>query len=147
MRELIIEHFGTILGFGLLLLSFILESASKQLKPWSLLMLWIRRQLVGPLEDEIAKIQARNDAQDAEEAKYRAKQARRRIIIAADEIINGVSHSSEWFKDVLYDISDYSRYCFDNPKFQNHEAVLSINIVETAWNAHKTIKKGDAGNE
>ena len=137
MRELIIEHFGTILGFGLLLLSFVLESVSKQLKPWSLLMLWIRRQLVGPLEDEIAKIRARNDAQDAEEARYRAKQARRRIIIAADEITNGISHSSEWFKDVMYDISDYNRYCLDNPKFQNHEAVLSISIVESAWQQNK----------
>ena len=145
----IIPYFGEILAGIVLVASLIFEKVSTKVKPWSLLLGWLGERLNQPiaqrldsLEVSVAQIRQRNDTQDEEEGKYRAKQARRRIIIAADEIVNGIEHSSEWFKDVLYDVSDYNRYCTDHPKFQNHEAVLSIEIVESAWRESKFSKGG-----
>ena len=56
-------------------------------------------------------------------------QARRRIIVFADECRRGERHSEEHFNSILTDIDTYERYCNKHEDFKNKQAVLSIRFV------------------
>lgn len=63
------------------------------------------------------------------DAENDAKQARRRIIVFADECRRKVKHSSEHFDNVLEDITFYQNYCNGHPLFKNQKAEQSIRYV------------------
>lgn len=63
------------------------------------------------------------------DAENDAKQARRRIIVFADECRRKVKHSSEHFDNVLEDITFYQNYCDTHPLFKNKKAEQSIRYV------------------
>lgn len=59
-----------------------------------------------------------------------AVQARIHILRFDDELINGVHHQQEYFRQILQDIDTYNRYCDEHPHFQNGftvNAVIHIN--------------------
>lgn len=62
-------------------------------------------------------------------------QARRRIIVFADECRRGERHSEEHFKSILSDIDIYERYCSKHEDFKNKQAVLSIQFVTDCYDA------------
>lgn len=63
------------------------------------------------------------------DAENDARQARRRIIVFADECRRKVKHSEEHFDNVLDDITFYQQFCDDHPKFKNKKAEQSIAFV------------------
>ena len=77
----------------------------------------------------VDKIQTTLDRHIESDAENDAKQARRRIIVFADECRRKVKHSEEHFDNVLEDITFYKQYCDDHPKFKNQKAELSITFV------------------
>ena len=62
-----------------------------------------------------------------------AKNARRRILRAADELRTGVEHSHEYFTDILADISFYENFCENNKNFKNMQAVAAIAFVTEVY--------------
>lgn len=60
-------------------------------------------------------------------------QARRRIIVFADECRRGEKHSEEHFNSILTDIDAYERYCGKHEDFKNKQAVLSIQFVTDVY--------------
>ena len=58
--------------------------------------------------------------------------ARTHILRFSDELINGIDHSNEYFKQTLQDIDTYEIFCEKNPTFKNSMTELaSENIKET----------------
>lgn len=58
--------------------------------------------------------------------------ARTHILRFSDELINGIDHSNEYFKQTLQDIDTYETFCEKNPNFKNSMTELaSENIKET----------------
>lgn len=77
----------------------------------------------------VDKIQTTLDRHIESDAENDARQARRRIIVFADECRRKVKHSEEHFDNVLEDITFYRQYCDTHPKFKNEKAEQSIAFV------------------
>ena len=84
---------------------------------------------VSSMAEQIGEIKTTLQKHIATDGENDAKQARRRIIVFADECRRKVKHSAEHFDNVLDDITFYEQYCNDHPKFKNQKAELSIAFV------------------
>lgn len=89
------------------------------------------------LSEQIEDVQDTLDAHIKSDAENDAKQARRRIIVFADECRRGLQHSSEHFDSVLDDITFYRQYCDDHPKFKNEKAAHSIKYIDDVYDKAK----------
>lgn len=72
---------------------------------------------------------------------YRAKCARRDILVASDDVRYGTRHSKEWWNQVLEDITEYNQYCDAHPEFKNNKAVHAIAHLDTTY--AKILAKND----
>lgn len=69
-----------------------------------------------------------------DDAEAKAVEARHRILMADDEIRHGVLHSKEWFDSLIqYDITQYQKYCTDNPDFPNALTVLAVANIQRVY--------------
>ena len=59
--------------------------------------------------------------------------ARTHILRFNDELINGVEHTQEYFRQQLQDIDTYERYCDKHPGFKNTYAVMAINNIKSTY--------------
>lgn len=66
--------------------------------------------------------------------------ARTHILRFNDELINGVEHSFEYFRQQLQDIDTYEAYCDVHPQFRNTYATLAISNIKETYD--HLIKKG-----
>ena len=66
--------------------------------------------------------------------------ARTHILRFNDELINGVDHSFEYFRQQLQDIDTYEAYCKVHPQFRNTYATLAISNIKETYD--HLIKKG-----
>ena len=58
--------------------------------------------------------------------------ARTHILRFDDELLNGISHSQEYFRQQMDDIDTYEEYCVQHPDFRNSYATIaSEHIRET----------------
>lgn len=89
------------------------------------------------LTGKINTVQTTLDNHIKSDAENDAKQARRRIIVFADECRRGLQHSSEHFDSVLDDITFYRQYCEDHPKFRNEKAAHSIKYIDDVYDNTK----------
>lgn len=89
------------------------------------------------LTGKINTVQTTLDDHIKSDAENDAKQARRRIIVFADECRRGLQHSSEHFDSVLDDITFYRQYCDDHPKFRNEKAAHSIKYIDDVYDKTK----------
>lgn len=89
------------------------------------------------LTGKINTVQTTLDDHIKSDAENDAKQARRRIIVFADECRRGLQHSSEHFDSVLDDITFYRQYCDDHPKFRNEKAAHSIKYIDDIYDETK----------
>lgn len=89
------------------------------------------------LTGKINTVQTTLDEHIKSDAENDAKQARRRIIVFADECRRGLQHSSEHFDSVLDDITFYRQYCDDHPKFRNEKAAHSIKYIDDVYDNTK----------
>lgn len=89
------------------------------------------------LTGKINTVQTTLDEHIKSDAENDAKQARRRIIVFADECRRGLQHSSEHFDSVLDDITFYRQYCDDHPRFRNEKAAHSIKYIDDVYDKAK----------
>ena len=57
--------------------------------------------------------------------------ARTHILRFNDELINGIQHSQEYFRQQLQDIDTYESYCRKHPDFQNSYALMAIDNIRS----------------
>jgi len=67
--------------------------------------------------------------------------ARTHILRFNDELINGVQHSQEYFRQQLQDIDTYESYCRSHPDFQNSYALMAIDNIRSTY--RKLMEKGE----
>lgn len=75
----------------------------------------------------------KSEADDEREA----KNSRRRILRADDEIRMGMRHSKDFFDDVLRDIDYYENYCDEHRHFKNSCAESAIRNVRQTYDKCK----------
>ena len=83
------------------------------------------------------KLDALNERLDRD----RAIEARNHILRFADEIRNGVSHSFDYFKQMLIDCDTYEKYCNEHPNFSNGLTVMASELIK---NEFRKIYRGEA---
>lgn len=143
-----LQDFVFLSGSGAVVLATIIQTLSKRYKPWT----WLASQFgkaankemldkLNDLETKVDKLEKRDSEQDAKQEEEKAKAARRRILRCSDEIRSKQRHSEEYFNDVLDDITFYTQYCEEHPKFKNEKAVMAISLVEKTYN--KCIEDND----
>lgn len=143
-----LQDFVFLSGSGAVVLATLIQALSKKYKPWT----WLASQFgkvankemldkIDNLENKITKLEERDVQQDEKQEEEKAKDARRRILKCSDEIRAKLRHSEEYFNDVLDDITFYTQYCEDHPKFKNKKAVLAIQLVEKTY--EKCIEDND----
>jgi len=66
--------------------------------------------------------------------------ARTHILRFNDELINGIEHTQEYFRQQLQDIDTYERYCDKHPGFKNTYAVMAINNIKSTYD--RLLSKG-----
>ena len=66
--------------------------------------------------------------------------ARTHILRFNDELINGIEHSFEYFRQQLQDIDTYESYCKVHPQFRNTYATMAIDNIKDTYD--RLIKKG-----
>lgn len=59
--------------------------------------------------------------------------SRTHILRFNDELMNGVQHSQEYFRQQLQDIDTYERYCDKHEEFQNSYAVMAIDNIKSTY--------------
>lgn len=59
--------------------------------------------------------------------------ARTHILRFDDELMNGMDHSQEYFRQQLDDIDTYEKYCDSHPDFRNSYAVLAIEHIRNTY--------------
>lgn len=59
--------------------------------------------------------------------------ARTHILRFDDELMNGIDHSQEYFRQQLDDIDTYEKYCKGHPDFRNSYAVSAINHIRSTY--------------
>lgn len=100
---------------------------------WAFVQFWINRndgtqKELKQIREDVAKLSETVD-------KNAAVLARTHILRFDDELLNGISHSQEYFRQQLDDIDTYEEFCIRHPEFRNSYATIaSEHIRETYRN-------------
>lgn len=70
------------------------------------------------------------DSLGSEMERNKAIEARNHILRFSDELRNGVSHSEDYFKQILIDIDTYEDYCENHPEFSNGLTVMASEFIK-----------------
>lgn len=135
-----LQDFVFLSGSGAVIIATIIQKLSKRYKPWTWLAIQFGKAAnkemldkLDVLEKKVIKLEERDEEQDKKQEEEKAKAARRRILRCSDEIRTKVRHSEEYFNDVMDDITFYTTYCNEHPKFKNEKAVMAIRLVERTY--------------
>ena len=71
--------------------------------------------------------------------------ARTHILRFDDELLNGVSHSQEYFRQQMDDIDTYEDFCRDHPNFRNSYTVMASEHIRGTYK--KLLEKREFGKE
>lgn len=88
---------------------------------------------VGKVTTEVADVKKDIGEIKDESREDKAKAARTRILVCADEVYQGVRHSKEYFDNALADITFYKKYCKEHPEFQNDMTVMAVERIEEVY--------------
>ncbi len=86
------------------------------------------------IAEKILGIESRLDMENADDA-------RRSILSFDDELRRCMDHSEESFNQVLDDINLYTRYCRDNPAYENNKASAAIAHIKETYQRVKAEDK------
>lgn len=78
------------------------------------------------LDKKVDRIEASLDERDA-------VLARTHILRFADELYNGIHHSSEYFLQTLDDAATYEKYCEKNESFRNGRTTASVEYIQSEY--------------
>jgi hypothetical protein len=145
------HNIGELVAVGVISLMSIIQVSKIEINPWT----WVARKLgnafnhdiseqiknveerangrMDEFEKAIEEIKKQQDKDRAATNEYRAISSRVRILRFNEELLRKQKHSKESFDQALLDITDYRRYCDNNPAFQNERAVLAIQNIERCY--------------
>ena len=81
------------------------------------------------------------DKLDGELSERSAISCRVRILKFMDEILEGWNHSRDSYVQCLQDITNYIKYCNENPSFKNHQTEATIEYIKNDYQEH--LEKND----
>lgn len=87
---------------------------------------WEKNSALGKLT---ATVETMNDKID----KNAAVLSREHILRFDDELINGVKHTKEYFRQMLDDIDTYEKFCKNHPDFQNSYTIEAANHIRHVY--------------
>lgn len=67
----------------------------------------------------------------------RATDARRRILMASDETLQGTLHSREWWEQIMEDITEYEKYCATHQGYENNKAKIAIKELTECYETRR----------
>lgn len=91
--------------------------------------------------DMIKKLDEKIDKIDHEAQQREAVTSRVRILKFMDELLEGRSHTKDSFDQVLTDITNYEKYCKENPNFKNNQTASTIEYINR--NYQERLEKHD----
>ena len=89
----------------------------------------------------IEKLDEKIDKLDGELSERSAISCRVRILKFMDEILEGWNHSRDSYTQCLQDITNYIKYCNENPSFKNHQTEATIEYIKNDYQEH--LEKND----
>lgn len=131
------QRYSIFFMFVSVVLLSLVQVAPIQINPWTWTMKKIRSlfgitevaESVKALKLHIDELDAKLDSLQLEGKEQReldkALDARRRILVFNDEILQNMRHSQERFTNVLEDITFYENYCDSHRSFVNQKAVMA----------------------
>lgn len=110
---------------------------------WAFVQWWINRNdgTKKALEDITQAVDRLSDKVDTNAAVL----ARTHILRFDDELINGVTHSQEYFRQQLDDIDTYEEFCADHPDFRNSYTVMAAAHIRETYK--RLLEKREFGKE
>lgn len=106
---------------------------------------WEKTSEMSEMKNDIKEIKESVESLKGTVDENAAVASRSRIIRFDDELLNGVAHSREYFRQILNDIDVYERFCKDNPDFQNTYTVEADEHIKKTF--EKLRDKGGFSNE
>lgn len=91
-------------------------------------------KMIETLDEKIDKL-------DGELSERSAISCRVRILKFMDEILEGWNHSHDSYIQCLQDITNYVKYCNENPGFKNHQTEATIEYIKNDYQEH--LEKND----
>lgn len=132
-------------GFTVLGAITLIQIAPIKIDPWTAVAHWLRRLLIGSLDDSIKALdKAMTERFSSVEKKVdnvenlieerEAVLARTHILRFNDELYNGIKHSKEYFDQQLEDCDKYDQYCEKHPDFKNSRTVMATQNIKDTYN-------------
>lgn len=111
----------------------LIQVAPVKLNPWS----WLAKQVgeavngkvfrrLDVLENDLRALSAKTEERTVVEA-------RSRITLFADELLQGQRHSKDAFDHILTDIDYYADYCERHPAFRNEITMASVAEIKRVY--------------
>ena len=92
------------------------------------------------IEKALEEIKKEVSAISAKVDENAAVLARTHILRFNDELINGIEHTQEYFRQQLQDIDTYEEYCDGHPGFRNTYATMAIDNIKSTYK--RLVEKG-----
>lgn len=92
------------------------------------------------IEKALEEIKKEVSAISAKVDENAAVLARTHILRFNDELINGIEHTQEYFRQQLQDIDTYEEYCDGHPGFRNTYATMAIDNIKSTY--RRLVAKG-----
>lgn len=117
-------------------LSVFVEVVPIKVNPISAIFSWIGGKInkelikkVDALETKVNRIEASADERNAIDCRVR-------ILHFGDELLHEIRHSKEHFDQILSDIDEYEKYCFEHPEFKNNKTVIAKKRIIDVYTKH-----------
>lgn len=129
IRRFLIDNPGlTVIGAVTLI-----QIAPIKIDPWSSLLKWIRKALIGDIDKKLDNIAHKVDRLEEQSKEDKALLARTHILRFADEVYQSEKHSKDYFDDILADIDSYEKYCEAHPEFRNNRTTMSAERIRDIY--------------
>ncbi len=133
MLDAIVSFINQNPGFTLIGAITLIQVAPIKLDPWSTLIRWIRKLILGGIDEKLATIEKKIDRVEHTIEEREAVLARTHILRFNDELHNGIEHSNEYFLQTLDDIKKYEQYCDAHPEFANGRTVVACENITVVY--------------
>lgn len=133
MEANVLTQIAAYAGGIFLALMTIIQISPIKVNPWSWLARFIGRAINGEVLEKVNALSddVKHNKQDDDE--QWASLSRSHILRFGDELLHGVAHSQEHFKQILLDISKYEKYCAGHPDYVNDVATATIAHIKKTY--------------
>lgn len=134
-------------GVGAIVLLSLIQIAPIKINPWTWVVKvlgWIAKKIgnafshdvleeLKVLKKETSETKTEVATVKTEVRRNAADLSRRRILAFEEDLINGVKHTRESFRDVMIDIDVYEAFCESDKEYKNTRADLAIENIKAYY--------------